>query len=327
MKTITHHYGPDLDWVQPLAEQLEGKVEGNFIKVPEYIHTGNRYFLECGKGVSAMYLDVKYNTDLQLIQQNNTKDFIGIYYNLTEGEARLSSANFANNIGRWGFDLSVIDSSLDSEYFVKSGSRTFALFLFIKKDLIASFLDKNKKSNKKLSQFFNHRKNILGRFYRMSYDSVIHLNELRNKEVGTPGFNLDLISTVYLLISEFLEKILAENESESEINETDLLNIIAVKKELTQNLKRSFPGIEALASKANMSVSKFKLIFRKIVKTSPKSYFINNKLLKAKELLEENELTIAQICDQLDFCTDSYFRSKFKKRYKISPKVYTQQLL
>ncbi|PAM91718.1 hypothetical protein B4N84_27295 [Flavobacterium sp. IR1] len=47
MKNVTHRYGVELDWVESYAEALEGKVEGNFIILPDEIHTGFRYFLNC----------------------------------------------------------------------------------------------------------------------------------------------------------------------------------------------------------------------------------------------------------------------------------------
>jgi hypothetical protein len=59
MKTIKHSYGADLNWVKPFARQLGGKIDGNFIVVPDNsIFTGTRYVLSCDEGIVVYYVDV-----------------------------------------------------------------------------------------------------------------------------------------------------------------------------------------------------------------------------------------------------------------------------
>ncbi|PIF29945.1 hypothetical protein CLU81_0330 [Flavobacterium sp. 9] len=54
MKIIEHSYGADLSWVENLAQEYGGKIDGNFIIAPESdIATGTRYFLDCGEGIIA----------------------------------------------------------------------------------------------------------------------------------------------------------------------------------------------------------------------------------------------------------------------------------
>src|SRR5258708_4037260 len=112
MIAIEHSYGADLSWVDHLAKQFGAKIEGNFIIVPEEIQSGTRYFLECEEGIVVYYLNIQYNKDIQLFQNNHSNDFIGFYYNLTEGEASISKNNMIYPVGRWKYNLSVIDGSL-----------------------------------------------------------------------------------------------------------------------------------------------------------------------------------------------------------------------
>ena len=105
MKKIIHSYGADLGWVEPFAKQLNGKIDGNFIVCPETLLSGTRYVLDCGEGIIAYYIDVVYNKNLHLIQKNLTNDFIGIYYNLTEGNAKLTTNNSLYDVGRWQYLL------------------------------------------------------------------------------------------------------------------------------------------------------------------------------------------------------------------------------
>ncbi|QOG00562.1 hypothetical protein [Flavobacterium sp. MDT1-60] len=143
MKTIEHSYGADLSWVENFAKQFGGKIEGNFIIMPEELQTGTRYFLDCGEGIIAYYVNVLYNKNFRFIQKNKNNDFVGLYYNLTEGEATVSSNSSVYDVGRWRYNLSVLDGSLETDYNVKAGSCTFALCIFIKKSMIAKFVKKN----------------------------------------------------------------------------------------------------------------------------------------------------------------------------------------
>ncbi|MNR57973.1 Virulence regulon transcriptional activator VirF [compost metagenome] len=81
-----------------------------------------------------------------------------------------------------------------------------------------------------------------------------------------------------------------------------------------------------MSKMSNMSESKFKTLFKKITGNTANVFFIENKLLLAKELIENKQLTISQISDQLNFTNNSYFASKFKERFGISPKAFNKQL-
>lgn len=69
VKKIEHYYDANLNWTVDLAKQFGGKIDGNFIIVPEDIQTGTRYFLDCGDGIIAYYIDVEYKKNLHLIQK------------------------------------------------------------------------------------------------------------------------------------------------------------------------------------------------------------------------------------------------------------------
>ncbi|MFW0735639.1 helix-turn-helix domain-containing protein [Flavobacterium sp. T12S277] len=323
MEKIICHYESGLDWAEPVAKELGGKVEGNFIAASPEVHTGSRYFLDCGEGISALYLDIEYKTDLLMVQKSKKKDFVGIYYDLTEeGEIKFSSENNSKVLKKGGYNLAVIDGTLEIERISKSGSRRFALYLFVRKDLFYSF---NKK-DKILHNLFQSDHTVLAKFGRMSSESLTYLTDLRRKEVGSSCFDLDLIATAYLLISELLDPMPTTKTTNSEISEYDLMKIKDTEKMLSQNLKGAFPGIDVLCDQVNMSPSKFKYVFKKVLKTSPQSYYMNTKLYRAKELLEEQQLTVTEISEKFGFCNAAYFGSAFKKRYNMSPRVFTQQL-
>jgi AraC-like DNA-binding protein len=325
MKKITHHYGVELDWIEPLAKELEGKVDGNFILVPDYIHTGDRYVLNCDANISALYLDVVYHSEIHFRQINKTDDFIGIYYNLTEGRAVLLSEDVVNRIGKWSYNMAIIDSTLHSDYIIKRGSETFALNIFIKKEAIKEYFKNNPTLKNHVDNILNSKKNTIINFTRMSNKSYNLLMSLRTKKIQETSFEFHLKGTVLNLIAEFIEKISFDEVAIDTVNEDDLANIIKSKIYLTENIKGAFPGIPFLAKEVNMSVSKYKKLFRKITGMTPNYFFMNSKLLESKRLLEEKQLTIRQVSEELNFSGSSYFITKFKELFGMSPKSFIKQ--
>lgn len=326
MKTIEHSYGANLDWVDPLAKQLEGKVENNFIIVPEDRNPGIRYVLDCGDGIVAYYVDVLNTKEHQLIQKNTSNDFVCLYYNLTEGKARYSYNHVIHDLGRWQYNLIVMDSSLDTQYFVEANSRTFVLCIFVKKNIIEQFAKNNHITFQNIDKITDSTKNTIVRFDRMSNESFHILSDLRKLKVGGPVFDLYFKGTVQLLLSNYLKKMSSHRIIIQTVNKEDLTKILAAQMFLIDHIDDHFPSIKLMSNKANMSESKFKNLFRKITGATPNAFFMDNKLLKAKELLESSNLSILQVSDQLNFTNNSYFASKFKEHFGLSPKAFINQL-
>ena len=59
---------------------------------------------------------------------------------------------------------------------------------------------------------------------------------------------------------------------------------------------------------------------------SPKSYLLNIKLQKSKELIRENQYTISEIADMLGFSSIHYFSRLFKKYFDLSPSEYAKEI-
>ena len=111
-----------------------------------------------------------------------------------------------------------------------------------------------------------------------------------------------------------------------EVDDSDFSNIITAKLFLINNIEGHFPNIKTISNIANMSESKFQHLFKKLTGKTVNTYFMHNKLLRAKELLEENDLTISEISDKLHFTNSSHFASTFKKHFGILPKQFIKNL-
>ncbi len=77
-----------------------------------------------------------------------------------------------------------------------------------------------------------------------------------------------------------------------------------------------------LAELCNLSLSSFKRAFKKIYHDSPTSYFIGQKLRKAKALLTGSDLPIGEIAYEAGFSDPLYFTRLFRQRMGVAPSAY-----
>jgi len=88
---------------------------------------------------------------------------------------------------------------------------------------------------------------------------------------------------------------------------------------IEDNIDNEHFSVEDLARHADLSRS---MLHRKLIKLTGKSatYLITEKrLIRAKELLESDVATAAEIAYKVGFNSPSYFNKVFKKRFQISP--------
>lgn len=76
------------------------------------------------------------------------------------------------------------------------------------------------------------------------------------------------------------------------------------------------------AAQVNLSVSRFRHLFKSETGMSPVQYVKTLKLKKAKELLETTPLSIKQIMAEVGIRDKSNFCRDFKKTYGLSPIKY-----
>ena len=91
-----------------------------------------------------------------------------------------------------------------------------------------------------------------------------------------------------------------------------------------ENLERNLTLTE-LAAIANMSPSYFSDLFKLSTGYAPHQYLIRRRIERAKTLLVQQQLTIADIAYSLGFAHQSHFNRHFKRLVGITPKKFQQQ--
>lgn len=84
-------------------------------------------------------------------------------------------------------------------------------------------------------------------------------------------------------------------------------------------------NLEVLADKCNLSLSRFKHLFKEETGIPPSEYIIRKKIEKAQKMIEEKKLTIKDIAYDLGFSSPAYFSTVFKQYNGYSPTIYKKK--
>ena len=85
------------------------------------------------------------------------------------------------------------------------------------------------------------------------------------------------------------------------------------------------PQWSALARLSHLDSSYFCRVFGRRFGIPPIHYLLNTRIRKAKELLEDSELSISEIARRVGFQSLHYFSRYFAKREHMSPNQYRHQ--
>ena len=88
------------------------------------------------------------------------------------------------------------------------------------------------------------------------------------------------------------------------------------------NLDRADLSVEDVARSLGISRVQLYRKVKAVLGTNPTDFVQSIRLTKARQLLLDDALTIAEVAYQLGFNSPSYFSTSFKGRYQISPSEY-----
>lgn len=112
------------------------------------------------------------------------------------------------------------------------------------------------------------------------------------------------------------------DSDESDSNKQFLMNLI---KAVNEGLPTGEFGVEAIASKLNMSEQTFRRRLQSATGEAPKAYISAIQMEKASNLLLNNpDLPIIEVAEQCGFNDASSFSHTFKRTYGISPSQYRE---
>lgn len=104
------------------------------------------------------------------------------------------------------------------------------------------------------------------------------------------------------------------------INQKSLKKLFKLKHFLNENLNKNY-SVSELAMKLGVSDSVLKVEFKRVFNTTISQYYLNQKMIKSKQLLQNTELPIYQIAEDVGYKNATHFSAAFKRFYNKTPKT------
>ncbi|KFF03393.1 helix-turn-helix domain-containing protein [Flavobacterium reichenbachii] len=320
MKTITHLSTLFPSSLDKLAEGLETKVINNkLISVPKKFGDGCLFFTQITPNISALFIDVTFNTEIKFHRISGQDDLLIFHYDLSEHVNIIKINNMDYEIGAFDrLDLAIIDNNIDSIFKPAANERTVAIRLIINKNILTDFvktyseqIKEQKTTSQKVS--FYHYGNI-------DSNSILLIQSVKHSSIKDLSFEPFLKGVSLKLLGNFFNKFYNPDSSSSKIREIENTSIEKTKEYLQNNVHGPFPSLTFLAAMAGMSESKYKDLFKKCYNTTPNIFFVNEKMKYGKKLLKSgNFRSLTEIIYELNYTKLSYFTSKYYEIFNRKP--------
>ena len=143
------------------------------------------------------------------------------------------------------------------------------------------------------------------------------ISELQTKQ---PAYEMICVSKLFNIISLLIRK--TEKESAPRGRYFDKVSFVI------QNMNKEYDKnytLDDYAKMCNLSKFHFLRIFKEISGSSPLEYRNKIRLDHAKELLEDTNIPVNEICRRLGYSSDAYFCDTFKSKIGITPSQYRKK--
>lgn len=305
------------DYINTLGWKFNDKI----ITFPEKMADGSGYFLEISPDISVIVVDMTLKTPMRFTRMPSEEDFWVVYYDMSDNFNKHFVDNIKHKTGyRSKLGFAIVDSGLKSTYVSAVGERSFSLRLYIRKSYMKNFF-KNAILQNDFKNIFDNKERKMFYYGHIDSRSNVQLFQLKQQNMHDSNYEFLLKGISYKILGYFLERLKSNMPEGGAFLEKDLLSVMNSQEYLLSDVLKPFPGVRALSKIANMSISKFQSLYVSVFGMSPASFFKNEKLRLAKELLESGKyLLISDVAYELSYFKTSYFSIQYKKYHGHLPK-------
>ena len=119
-------------------------------------------------------------------------------------------------------------------------------------------------------------------------------------------------------ITEAISQLYDDSHSLNSFKKSDIQKIRLMRYSLKSNLHKKSPTLRQMATCANMSITKFRIIFKEVLNVSPHQYILNLKLNHALFLLKKHTLSVSEIACKVGFIHPSKLARLFRNKLGVA---------
>lgn len=316
-----HVFSLTPEWQELFVQELGAKlVENKYLYMPD----GTTYnpaslTLQIIPDVmSVILIDTIVTNPAKLTRMPTDDDLWIIYYDLSNKMNTHVINGIAHKIGMdSNLGFGIVDCNIKSSYIARMNESFYSLRLLIKKDFLKQLLNiKDREST--LTDLFDENKNSMFYYSYIDSQSKIVLSALKERKLDSASYEFFLTAACYRLLTYLVDRLNSkEFDRVSLVKNEDIETIIQSQEFLLSDLTKPFIGIRELAERSNMSLSKYKAIYKHVYGTTPAKFYRNERLNLAKELLSEGIYSVNDVAELLHYENPAYFRKMYETLLKI----------
>ncbi|UUW07898.1 hypothetical protein NLG42_17545 [Flavobacterium plurextorum] len=321
MIEITHTYSLSSDWLKALAEQFKVElINEKLLVVPKELADGGFFFTTITPGLSVVLLDVTFNQEIHLRRLKSDNNLFIIHYDFSDEMNLIYVEGIEHKIGyKANLGLGVFDNALENVFIPVIGDRVFAMRLMVSKELLSTSIAKSDTENP-AKRKIKSDKNTLFFYDHIDSKSKVIMHAIKNKSFLDPAFEIYLKGVSLRLLAKFIDRYSNLTPMLHHISDKESEALNLAKDYLMNNLFGVFPGVSFLAEISGMSVTKFKFLFKKMFVSTPKNFFLREKMILANELLKsESFVKLSDVSRELSYTKPSLFSGVYFQQFGRKP--------
>lgn len=321
MIEINHTYSLSSDWLKDLAAQFGVELIGeNLLIVRKDLADGGFFFTTITPGLSVVLLDITFHESIHLRRLKSDNNLFIIHYDFSDEMNLIYIDGVKHRIGyKANLGLGVFDNAIENVFQPVIGERVFAMRLMVSKELLSTSIANSDVENT-AKRKIKSDKNTLFFYDHIDSKSKLIMHAIKNKSFLDPAFEIYLKGVSLRLLAKFIDRYSNLAPMLHHISEKEVEALNLTKEYLLNNLFGVFPGVIFLAEIAGMSVTKFKFLFKKMFVSTPKNFFLREKMMLANELLKsENFLKVSDVARKLSYSKTSLFAVVYFQQFGRKP--------
>lgn len=318
-------YSDHLTYLQTLAQALNVPVENNTILLPSSFGSGYVRAIELANGLQILvnevviYDTVKIIRNTTALQNGYTLRFDEVI-NVAGLTVEMENEIFEeNNLAYSGVTLT--NSLTSFTYTAPAGTQNRCVNIYFTEE----WLNKNfgiTNTDEAMVKYLSLKTAILN-FEVLNLEYRQLMEEIFFVKTEQPMQKVILQNRVMLLMEKFFKSIYKRiNDIEKNIivSVDTVKRMMQLESLLVKDLSVLPPTIPLLAKQALMSETKLKIVFKQVYGYNIYEYYQKSRMLKARQLLKAQGLSIKEIGQMLGFQNLSNFSIAYKKEFNMLPR-------
>ena len=316
------------DWLSGFARALAIGMEGDVLRVPEYIGSGHLRIVDLPGGPEALAMDYTLHQDVLMERDMKvrSKEFYVFCCDNVENIGRMFVANADDRAGRAATNfraMQLMSSLSDPSPFTTAGTHVSGVRILLSTERVGQYLHVDEKAD------------VLRRYLDLKAQNM-HIKE---HDVEHSALLADIVDAsagggeikdftyiqdrIMLLADRFFFR-MGQNagvpKQKVRMTRDEIDTILAVEAQLVKDLSCA-PTIPQLAKASALSPSKLKKQFKDVFGMPIYAHFQQARMARARELLLDGRRSVKEVGMNIGYTNLSNFSLAFRKVFGVLPSV------